>query len=1053
MMFCTQCGNKLNDTAKFCPRCGNRVNNPEVSGIPAVDSGAAVAVKEEAPAVAPAAPTEPQMNSFVPQENVAPAAPTEPQMNSFVPQENVAPAAPVEPQVNSFVPQENIAPAAPAEKSKNSSGKKRRILPWIIAGGATVLVGAGALTWIFAQSSVLHLFMGDGGYAASVLTGYTSEVLKQNSAAEMSKLISGVSEYMPEPGDYTANELAIEVANNVAKSLGTNDLGASVNVQIQSGSITDSMLSNSDSGKEVVEELNSITFKGDISVGESALKAGLSADYGTGSFDAAALIEQDKISAMLPGVNDTVLFTESTTNVTVPEAAEEIGDIQENISDLYETFMKYYTKADFQYENGSITIGDQDINCTHITGEIAEDDLNDLVSDISDILGELNSDIGRSLSGFDAEKNDMRLVIESYVTGSNKPLGVTFSLTGKDTSGQKTTVSFSSTRTDKASSTELKLQKKSIIKLQTENTSATEGTFRLDIATNTNSDEKFTVKGDFSEAGTAEVFGMKLPVGKLSFSVGGSATEKLTSSVEINGEYSTVGELLSKIKFNLEAQSAEGGYKSIIGLDGGKLGGASITFDLQPKLNVVIPDMTNPQKSISIGENQTANTADMMDYQIAVLEKLNEVFSDKSVDAIGKTLFNSDEISASVEQLKSNRDRIAVYSGFNEYTITEANNYASDIYYCTNISEFTGTDLEIIKLYYDSTGALTILDNCGERDEMLRSLYGSRGYIDAYAEVFVWKSRTMYSPIGVSVVRTSDPSKIPSARPDAYNLIDRLYEWETDNISENYAVGTYPEVMTLEEYKEYYGEEPKETSKQADERLAKTVEQYNEYAETIFTEFGNYMKQFNVSPDSNDMTGSITIDIKDGEWSCNSYYNYYFTKDIVNGEITDITEYLRSKVSAPDNGVIAVYFSKGQLCGALITDNSWESFSPLEFELSYTTSWGYIDGVRDIYSYGTYPVLKSVKSDDMADILKKLNGTWKNDDNTLRINDSSFDTDKITSFSIGLGALVICYCPSEDVTLYYSTDFNTYLSIDRYEDGSYKGYEIYYTPEEYIKRH
>ena len=54
----------------------------------------------------------------------------------------------------------------------------------------------------------------------------------------------------------------------------------------------------------------------------------------------------------------------------------------------------------------------------------------------AEILGEINSDIGRSLSSFDAEKNDMKLVIESYVTGSNKPLGVTFSLTGKDTSGQ-----------------------------------------------------------------------------------------------------------------------------------------------------------------------------------------------------------------------------------------------------------------------------------------------------------------------------------------------------------------------------------------------------------------------------------------------------------------------------------------------------------------------------------------------------------------------------------------------------------------------------------------
>ena len=90
----------------------------------------------------------------------------------------------------------------------------------------------------------MHIFMGDGNYAASVLDRYAAENLVQNGAVDINSVLSS-SNIMPEPGEYTANELAIEVTKNIAESFSANDLGAAINVQIEPGSLTDSFIGDS----------------------------------------------------------------------------------------------------------------------------------------------------------------------------------------------------------------------------------------------------------------------------------------------------------------------------------------------------------------------------------------------------------------------------------------------------------------------------------------------------------------------------------------------------------------------------------------------------------------------------------------------------------------------------------------------------------------------------------------------------------------------------------------------------------------------------------------
>ncbi|MGN1339806.1 MAG: hypothetical protein ACI4WS_05900 [Oscillospiraceae bacterium] len=306
----------------------------------------------------------------------------------------------------------------------------------------------------------------------------------------------------------------------------------------------------------------------------------------------------------------------------------------------------------------------------------------------------------------------------------------------------------------------------------------------------------------------------------------------------------------------------------------------------------------------------------------------------------------------------------------------------------------------------------------------------------------------------MNVVKTSDPANIPSARPDAYNMLDGIYEWKYDHISEDYVVGTTPELITSEKYVEYYGQLPEETAKQKDKRLSKLVEEYNKYADAIYTAFAQYMGKYDVSTEYDDWTSNVIFKITDGEWSCSSSYNYYFTKDIVRGDIEEAVEFLSSKVTGLDEALIAVFFKDGKLCGAAVTDRSGDLyFNPTEFSIGYTNAWSYIDGVQYDRTYGTYPVLKRLSADSYGDAAKLFKGTWKNDEHTLTINDSTFEADKITGFSIYSDSVTMTYKESGIHQIYYSTDMSTYLTVEEYYDGYREEYETYYSPAEYIRRH
>lgn len=134
-MFCINCGSPVDDDARFCPNCGQAV--VRIPPTPRADS-------------APAPDTTPEAETSIPESPVSePPAPDTSAPEASVPQ---APAsetpAPEPPAPTAPIPQ--APPPPPRRDASSPSGRKRGVLPVIIAIAAVlVLAAAGFLAFRF----------------------------------------------------------------------------------------------------------------------------------------------------------------------------------------------------------------------------------------------------------------------------------------------------------------------------------------------------------------------------------------------------------------------------------------------------------------------------------------------------------------------------------------------------------------------------------------------------------------------------------------------------------------------------------------------------------------------------------------------------------------------------------------------------------------------------------------------------------------------------------------------------------------------------------------
>lgn len=1056
-MFCLICGQSVSDDEKFCHACGAPIRRPSapaetapaqstVGAAPVQGSENAAPVQNPA-GTAPAqvsegaAPVIVSENNVDSTDNIASPAELENDVTEILgssagnagyypPEAAAFPQAGFNPPVNA--PSAELAQAAAAAKPK----KKRRILPWIIAGASAAVVGAGALIWFLNTSAVLHTFMGDQNYAASVLDNYIDSLSQK--ADGITSLLLGDNSDISNSSGY--NEFAINSAKKFFDVFKTQELGLTLKASVEPGNTLKKELSASPDNAEAIDELSGISLKLDLASSEDALDTMATVSCDGGSINAAVRVEPEAVLVMAPSVNDTVLRSEKSSKETLPESISNADEQGNNLSKLYETFIKYYKKAEFNYESGNVQIGEDDIGCTVITAVLEDDNLTDMLSDIGDIISDISGGSRNPFADFDADESDAKLTVESYVTAQNRALGLTITFTGKNSyTGNKTTASITVKNNDKAFYAEIKQGKNKVAEFEVINPSSEEGTISLKFNPGSNSDETITISGKIKEAGTAEAFGQKLPTGKYSFTVKGNSIDRY-----LNGQYIRLSEnnsisaadFIKNSTVALELAAADNGYNIALGFKNKDLGNFSVSLDIQPKTSAAMPDFSASQKVLNADDDSEEATSAVQDYTIEVLSAVDTLLSDKSIDAFGRVALNSETLHKSVEEMKSRRRRVEVYSGYTENTISEANEYAEAIYSKTSFSKFFSSELQTIKLYFDKNGTLKVLDPANEAEGILKDMYGSLNIKEAYAEIIVHINRNSYKPIGVSVVKTSDSSKIPSTMPVEYDMLDHVYDWQFQNIIDDYAVGTYPSLLTKELYEDIYGSD-RETAKEQDEKLAQKIEQLNGYAKKVNDAFLSYLSETGNRITSTS-TGGMYFEVdNNGKWSSYPLTTYFAYN--VSGSSNNILDYFKNKMPEIKNCVFTLMLYKGQYVGVAVRDRNGESgyISSIEFKNGFS-DWSYVDGLSGSTCYGTYPVLRKINKSDYATVLKELNGTWKSGSDRLVITNSTFDVNKIMGeIVIRYSYIAFCYGEEDHYYIYHVVPNS---SLERYEyiDGKYK---------------
>lgn len=1038
-MFCSNCGQSLSDDERFCHACGTKVTRAD-SPVQVSEGAAPVIVSEN---------NEFAGNSVDSTDSIASPAELENDVTEILdssggntgyypPEAAAFPQTGFNPPMNA--PSAELAQAVGISKPK----KKRRFLPLIIAGASAAVVGAGALIWFLNTSAILHTFMGDQNYAASVLDNYLDNVSKN--ADGITSLMFGDNSDISNSDNY--NELAINSAKKFFDVFKTQELGLTLKASAEPGNMLKEELKASPDNSEAIDELKGLALKLDLSSSEDALNAAASVSCDGGSINSAVRVESDAVLVMAPSVNDTVLRTEKSAQETPPETIGNVAEQGNNLSKLYDTFIKYYKKSEFTYESGSVQIGDDDIGCTVITAVLEEDNLTDMMSDLGDIISDLSGGNRNPFDNFDADESDATLTVESYVTAQNRALGLTITLSGKNSyTGNKTSSSITVKNSDNAFYADIKQGKVKTAELEIINPSAEEdGTISLKFNLGSNSDDTITINGKIKEAGTTEAFGQKLPTGKYSFTIKGGFLDRYLSGQNIRlSENNSINaaDFIKNSTVTLELAAAENGYNIGLGFKNKDLGNFSVSLDIRPKISAAMPDFSASQKVLNADDDSSENVRAIQDYTIEVLSAVDTLLSDKSIDAFGRAVLKSENLHETIEELKSRRRRVEVYSGYNNDTISEANNYAEEIYFATNISKFFSGELQTIKLYFDKNGTLKVIDRANESESAIKEMYGSLSIKEAYAEIIVHKNRNGYSPIGVSVVKTSDLSKIPSKMPSEYNMIDHVYDWQFQNIIDDYAVGTYPSLLTPKFYEDIYGND-RQTAEEQDEELAQKINQLNGYAKKVNDAFASYLSETGNRITSSSTDGLYFAVDEKGEWSCYSI-NSYFAYSVL-GTSNNILEYFEKKLPEIKDCVFTVMLYNGQFVGVAARDSYNESgyISSLEFKNGFS-DWSYIDGLSGGTCYGTYPILRKINKSDYATVLKELNGTWKSGSDKLVITNSTFDVNKILGeIFIGYSYISFLYGDENHFYIYYMFPQTGYIQRDEYINGKFKESKTFY---------
>ncbi len=432
-MFCKKCGKELSETANFCPQCGSttEVTEEVKEAVEAVEEATAEA-KEEAAAV---------------QAEETPAV-TIAEMESEAAKTAVAveerPEEKTEAPVQQEATTENVSLGVYSEEAEKPA-KKSKTGIIIGASAAVAVAGAAAVGYFCFSNEIMHLFMGDAGFAGMVESNSMDYISGGNlDTDELDTALADYAETFFYGEEMEEAELSKTVLDEMFAVSGNSSV--TITTKVDPGMIlaladTDGLfdLFNLEFGMEAVQgdDCNRFSYAL-IENGERTIGADL-------------FINDEDIALLLPELTGQTFIVEPEKDESeeAPKEKQEFSEaemkrIREKLVDIYNSNLK---NAGIEYikDGTELVVSGAPVDSERVIVKFSAENLNAMFKEMGDFLRNdeylrnyyvtaTEEEITEYEKSFDEAEYDgtASLTIETYITDHAKVTGKKIILTETD---------------------------------------------------------------------------------------------------------------------------------------------------------------------------------------------------------------------------------------------------------------------------------------------------------------------------------------------------------------------------------------------------------------------------------------------------------------------------------------------------------------------------------------------------------------------------------------------------------------------------------------------
>lgn len=453
-MFCNKCGKELSERAKFCPQCGGPADEERIDNVneqqeeaktfaDAMQETVETAVETGMPAVT-IAEMEAEQGGVVTAEKE--------EQPEIQPEEQSAEKV-----------EESVSEAVVTEYEEIKPEKKSKKGIIIGASAAAVVIGGAAVGYFGFSNEIMHLFMGDAGFAQMV-DGKSVEYLCGGRTIETEQMDTILADYV-EQMFYGTETAPITDTNALTDQIFSIYGNSSIEL---SAELDPGMLI---SLFDTEGTLNDLKIEGLIEAvqGDDCDRISyILTEKGERVFGADTYLQGDKIAMLLPE-----LTSQSFIAAIVPEETEEAEETKEKVefSDaemkrIREGLVKIYSdtvaESEIEYTKSGtdLVLADCAVDSERVIIRISSEDLNGMIKEMSDYLkndeylrnyyvqatGEDVSEYENKFAEDESEEtSSTQITIENYYTDHAQVTGKKIIVTETDAEGKTFEMSFETT--------------------------------------------------------------------------------------------------------------------------------------------------------------------------------------------------------------------------------------------------------------------------------------------------------------------------------------------------------------------------------------------------------------------------------------------------------------------------------------------------------------------------------------------------------------------------------------------------------------------------------